>query len=121
MTLQYDEAGRLCNLTPEVLGWQAMPERQALLAGQCAPLRPEGSSAPAAAAAAGLPMVENRVAQTLWPDHCLQGSAEAALHPDLAFDPEQHVRVQKGTQPSLDGYSALVSGARSAKPAAAGC
>ena len=25
--------------------------------------------------------------QTLWPDHCVQGTAGAALHPDLAVDP----------------------------------
>lgn len=27
--------------------------------------------------------------QTLWPDHCLQGTAGAAFHPDLVIDRAQ--------------------------------
>lgn len=103
--MQYTADGALCNLTPELLGWQSMPERDALLAGECQPLRPADGAA--AAGDAGTPTVQTRVTQTLWPEHCLQGTGEAELHPDLAFDPEQHVLVQKGTSPSLDGYSAL--------------
>lgn len=83
-----------------------MPEREALLAGECQPMRPAGGST-TAAADAGAPAVQTRVTQTLWPEHCLQGSDEAALHPDLAYDPALHELVQKGTSPSLDGYSAL--------------
>lgn len=105
MTLQYAADGRLCNLTPELLGWDDMPERDELLAGECQPLRPAG--APASGADASQPMVQTHVTQTLWPTHCVQGTAEAGLHPDLAYDPEQHVLVQKGTSPHLDGYSAL--------------
>ena len=42
--------------------------------------------------------------QTLWPDHCVQGTPGAELHPDL---PWEHVSVivRKGTQPDADSYS----------------
>ncbi len=43
---------------------------------------------------------------TLWPDHCLQGSAGAALHPDLPWD-QVDVIVRKGTDPDVDSYSAF--------------
>jgi nicotinamidase/pyrazinamidase len=42
--------------------------------------------------------------QVLWPDHCVQGSAGAALHADLPagrFDMIQ----RKGTRPDVDSYS----------------
>lgn len=44
--------------------------------------------------------------QVLWPDHCLQGSAGAALHPDLPWE-KAAVIVRKGDDPRVDSYSAL--------------
>lgn len=45
-------------------------------------------------------------AQTLWPEHCVQGTAGARLHPGLSW---QHLDaiVRKGTQMNVDSYSAF--------------
>jgi len=42
--------------------------------------------------------------QTLWPDHCIQGTPGAELHPEL---PWEHVSmiVRKGTERDSDSYS----------------
>ena len=45
--------------------------------------------------------------QTLWPDHCVQGTAGAALHPDLATD-TAFLILRKGMHPGVDSYSAFV-------------
>lgn len=49
-------------------------------------------------------------AQTLWPDHCVQGSEGAAFHPDLVaagvVDRACAV-VRKGMNPAVDSYSAF--------------
>lgn len=45
--------------------------------------------------------------QALWPDHCVQGTPEAALHPALPFNESAHLLVQKGELRHVDGYSAL--------------
>lgn len=45
-------------------------------------------------------------AQTLWPDHCVQGSQGAEFHPDLRTDPAQLV-IRKGFRPGIDSYSAF--------------
>jgi nicotinamidase/pyrazinamidase len=45
--------------------------------------------------------------QTLWPDHCVQGTAGAALHPDLAAD-QAFLILRKGAHPGIDSYSAFV-------------
>ncbi len=42
--------------------------------------------------------------QVLWPDHCVQGSRGAELHPQLERAAIQHI-VQKGTDPRIDSYS----------------
>lgn len=42
--------------------------------------------------------------QTLWPDHCIQGSTGAALHPDLAWDTVSTI-IRKGMDPDSDSYS----------------
>lgn len=42
--------------------------------------------------------------QTLWPDHCLQGSDGAALHPDLPWNRVSCI-VRKGMDPGCDSYS----------------
>ncbi len=45
-------------------------------------------------------------AQTLWPDHCVQGSAGAALHAGLDAKRAELV-VRKGFRPRIDSYSAF--------------
>jgi nicotinamidase/pyrazinamidase len=44
--------------------------------------------------------------QTLWPDHAIQGSAGAELHPDL-WAPRIELVVRKGFRPEIDSYSAF--------------
>lgn len=44
--------------------------------------------------------------QTLWPDHCIQGSAGAGFHPALGTDPATLV-IRKGMNPAIDSYSAF--------------
>ncbi len=44
--------------------------------------------------------------QTLWPDHCVQGTAGAALHPALMQGKIELV-VRKGFRSMLDSYSAF--------------
>ncbi len=44
--------------------------------------------------------------QTLWPDHCVQGTAGAAFHDDLHAD-HAEVVIRKGYRPEVDSYSAL--------------
>lgn len=42
--------------------------------------------------------------QTLWPDHCIQGTRGAALHPDLPQEPIAAV-IRKGMESDSDSYS----------------
>lgn len=42
--------------------------------------------------------------QTLWPDHCVRGSAGARLHPRLPWTNVEAV-IRKGTDPESDSYS----------------
>lgn len=44
--------------------------------------------------------------QTLWPDHCVQGSTGAAFHKDLAWTKAQLV-IRKGFRKRIDSYSAF--------------
>lgn len=44
--------------------------------------------------------------QTLWPDHCVQGSEGAALHGSLPVDKAEMI-IRKGTNPEIDSYSAF--------------
>ncbi|GIT89786.1 nicotinamidase [Jannaschia pagri] len=44
--------------------------------------------------------------QVLWPDHCVQGTEDAAFHPDLVTDPARAV-IRKGMNPAVDSYSAF--------------
>jgi len=43
-------------------------------------------------------------AQTLWPDHCVQGTAGAELHPGIDWAPLD-VLIRKGSDPAVDSYS----------------
>lgn len=44
--------------------------------------------------------------QTLWPDHCIQGSPGGAFHPGLDTDRADLV-IRKGFRPGIDSYSAF--------------
>ncbi len=44
--------------------------------------------------------------QTLWPDHCVQGTPGAAFHPQLATERAELV-IRKGFRPEIDSYSAF--------------
>ncbi|MGO1120495.1 bifunctional nicotinamidase/pyrazinamidase [Rhodovibrionaceae bacterium A322] len=44
--------------------------------------------------------------QTLWPSHCVQGTAGAEFHADLETNPAQLV-VRKGFRSAIDSYSAF--------------
>ena len=44
--------------------------------------------------------------QTLWPDHCVQGTAGAAFHPQLMTDKAELV-IRKGFRAAIDSYSAF--------------
>lgn len=45
--------------------------------------------------------------QVLWPDHCVQGTDDAALHKDLLL-PTAQVIVRKGYHQDVDSYSAFM-------------
>ncbi len=49
--------------------------------------------------------------QTLWPDHCVQGTPGAAIHPALHLDRAELV-LRKGFHPGIDSYSAFVENDR---------
>ncbi len=44
--------------------------------------------------------------QTLWPDHCIQGTNGAQFHPDLNMNCVQNV-IRKGFRQPIDSYSAF--------------
>lgn len=50
-------------------------------------------------------------AQTLWPDHCIQGSHGAQLHADLQL-PQAQLVLRKGCNSAIDSYSAFVEADR---------
>lgn len=50
--------------------------------------------------------------QTLWPDHCIQGTKGAAFHPDLRTDPADLI-IRKGFRVAIDSYSAFFENDRS--------
>lgn len=57
--------------------------------------------------------------QTLWPDHCVQGTPGAALHPNLRQEPIELI-VRKGFRPEIDSYSAFVENDRTSPTGLAG-
>ena len=70
---------------------------------------PEGHSSFASqhAGAAAYSMIDMPYGpQTLWPDHCIAGSAGAAFHPDLNSDLAVAI-IRKGMNPEVDSYSAF--------------
>lgn len=44
--------------------------------------------------------------QTLWPDHCVQDTPGAALHPDIDWSAVDLI-LRKGSNPAVDSYSAF--------------
>ena len=44
--------------------------------------------------------------QTLWPDHCVQGTRGADFHPDLVWTKAELI-VRKGFRKAIDSYSAF--------------
>jgi nicotinamidase-related amidase len=57
--------------------------------------------------------------QTLWPDHCVQGSAGAQFHPDLDTRSATLI-VRKGFRPDIDSYSAMFENDRATSTGLAG-
>lgn len=47
---------------------------------------------------------------TLWPDHCVQGTTGVAFHPFIVAGPLQtaHMILRKGMNPDIDSYSAFL-------------
>ena len=52
--------------------------------------------------------------QVLWPDHCVQGTDDAALHKDLAI-PHAQLVIRKGYTPTVDSYSAFIEADKKTK------
>ena len=50
--------------------------------------------------------------QVLWPEHCVQGSHDAALHKELRL-PQAQLIIRKGFHPQVDSYSAFMEADRS--------
>jgi nicotinamidase/pyrazinamidase len=57
--------------------------------------------------------------QTLWPDHCVQGSEGAAFHPQLNVDPGALI-IRKGMNPAIDSYSAFYENDQTTRTGLAG-
>ncbi len=57
--------------------------------------------------------------QVVWPDHCVQGSDGAALHPSLATIKAELV-IRKGFRPDIDSYSAFYENDRTTATGLAG-
>ena len=57
--------------------------------------------------------------QVLWPDHCVQGTADAEFHPGLDISAIAHVQ-KKGENPAVDSYSAFRDNDRAALTGLAG-
>ena len=57
--------------------------------------------------------------QVLWPDHCVQGTAGAALHPGLDV-PQAQLVIRKGFRRAIDSYSAFLEADRTTPTGLAG-
>ncbi len=56
----------------------------------------------------------NNILQTLWPEHCVQGSHGAELHKDLDIK-KINLILRKGTDPQIDSYSAFLENDKQTK------
>jgi nicotinamidase/pyrazinamidase len=57
--------------------------------------------------------------QTLWPDHCVQGTNGAEFHPALHL-PQAELILRKGFRPAIDSYSAFFENDRTTATGLAG-
>jgi nicotinamidase/pyrazinamidase len=57
--------------------------------------------------------------QVLWPDHCIQGTKDAELHPDLNI-PHAQLIIRKGHRQHVDSYSAFLEADRKTSTGLAG-
>jgi len=57
--------------------------------------------------------------QTLWPDHCVQNTPGAALHPDLDVDHAELI-LRKGFHREIDSYSAFMENDKQTQTGLAG-
>ena len=57
--------------------------------------------------------------QTLWPDHCVQGTDGAAFHANLEWTKAELV-IRKGFRPAIDSYSAFFENDRATPTGLAG-
>jgi nicotinamidase/pyrazinamidase len=57
--------------------------------------------------------------QTLWPNHCVQGTKGAELHPDLRI-PHAELILRKGFRAQIDSYSAFFENDRTTPTGLAG-
>lgn len=57
--------------------------------------------------------------QTLWPDHCVQGTPGADFHPDLKLTQAELI-LRKGFRPQIDSYSAFFENDRTTATGLAG-
>jgi len=57
--------------------------------------------------------------QVLWPDHCVQGTAGAALHAELNVT-KAHLVIRKGHHVGIDSYSAFLEADRTTPTGLAG-
>ncbi len=57
--------------------------------------------------------------QTLWPNHCVQGSKGGEFHPDLHL-PQAELILRKGFRPQIDSYSAFFENDRTTPTGLAG-
>jgi len=57
--------------------------------------------------------------QTLWPDHCIQGSHGAEFHSGLDL-PHAQLIIRKGCNPDIDSYSAFLEADRTTTTGLAG-
>ena len=83
---------------------------------------PAGHSSFASAHAGKHPFEQIEVSygmQTLWPDHCVQGSKGAEFHPALHLSQAELI-LRKGLRPSIDSYSAFFENDRTTATGLAG-
>jgi nicotinamidase/pyrazinamidase len=59
------------------------------------------------------------IAQTLWPDHCIQGTKGAEFHDDLDLSKFSLI-LRKGMNPLVDSYSAFIENDRNTETGLAG-
>jgi nicotinamidase/pyrazinamidase len=57
--------------------------------------------------------------QVLWPDHCVQGTKDAELHPELDI-PHAQLIIRKGYRQHVDSYSAFLEADRKTSTGLAG-